>query len=386
MSIQVLWNIAPPDGTHPWEPEGRWATSFESVRNLAQEVDTLGFDGVLVAIGAHRIYDGWTLASTLVPMTDRIKFLIAVYPGLISPTQLALMARSFDNLSGGRLMINIVGGNPKTLAAHGFDIPKSERYEMLTEYWNLFKAIYAGEEPPADTRYFKLEDPLSQFHNIPPTQLPHPPLWGAGGSPEGLRAVTGLADVYLSTNDTPQGIKRKMDAATKVAAELHGRTPQLGVSFPVIVRETEEEAWLVAERQLRNTSMKTITGGSGWAAASDPNVDLSDPAVARCVAAIREGRHPEVRDLEVYPNVWCGPNLVNGLDVTRTVPGPGAMLVGSAEQVAERIHEIRDLAGVTRFILSGRPYVEEAYHVSNLLLPLLDLENPVKSLTYRQAG
>ena len=377
MSIQVFWNIAPPDGTHPWEAEGRWEASYESVRNLAMVVDTLGFNGVLVAIGSHRIYDGWTLASTLIPVTERIKFLIAVYPGIISPTQLALMARSFDHLSGGRLMINVVGSNPVTMAAHGFDMPKARRYEMLTEYWDLFRKIYAGEDIPAETEFFHLTDPLSQFHNLPPTQSPYPDLWAAGGSAEGLQAVTGLADVYLSTNDTPDGIAKKVEAAKKIAAEQHGREMRYGVSFPVIVRETAEEAWVVAERLLRNTSMQTITGGKGWEAVERAEVDLSDPIVARSVKAIREGRHPAARDLEIYPNIWCGPNLVNGLDVTRTVPGPGAMLVGSAREVADRINEICDKADITRLILSGRPLIEEAYHVSNLLLPLLDIEAQV---------
>lgn len=380
MSLQVFWNMAPPDGRYPWEMDRRWKTDYKSVSNAAMTVDMLGFSGVLVAIGGHRIYDAWTLASSLIPVTDRLKFLIAVYPGVISPTQLALMARSFDHLSGGRLMINVVGGDPNTLAAHGIDLPKAERYELLTEYWDLFRRIYAGEPIPDQNR-FNLKNVVSLFRNIPPTQTPHPPLWAAGGSPEGLRAVTGLAETYLSTNDTPAGIAQKVQRAKAAAAEYHGRTMNYGVSFPVIVRETSEEAWMVAERILRNTSLKTITGGTGWAAATHPDADLSDPAVERSVAAIKAGSRPQARDLEIYPNIWCGPNLVNGLDVTRTVPGPGATLVGSAEEVAERINEISDTAGITRFIFSGRPVAEEAHYVAELLLPLLDLEEQPPALT-----
>jgi alkanesulfonate monooxygenase len=385
-AMQVFWHLCPPDGRYPWEADRRWPANFQATRNLAAVVDTLGFSGVLVAIGAHRIYDGWTLASSIMPSTSNLKFLVAVYPGVISPTQLALMARTFDHLSGGRLMINVVGGNPETLAAHGITLPKDQRYKMLAEYWTLFKKVYAGEAVPEETEFFKLTNPASQFGNIPPTQYPHPELWAAGGSPEGLPAVTGLADTFLSTTDTPQGIAEKVSKAKAVAASTHGRTLNYGVSFPVIVRETSEEAWAVAERLLRNTRMETITGGAGWAAATRPDADLSHPAVERSVAAIRRGERPALRDLEIYPNVWCGPNLVNGLDVTRTVPGPGAMLVGSAREVAERIHEIRDTAGVTRFILAGRPLVEEAFYVADLLLPLLDLDEPVRSLSNSGAG
>jgi alkanesulfonate monooxygenase len=64
--------------------------------------------------------------------------------------------------------------------------------------------------------------------------------------------------------------------------------------------------------------------------------------------------------LEVSPNLWAGVGLVRG--------GAGTALVGSAETVAARMLEYREL-GIETFILSGYPHLEEAFRVAELLFP-----------------
>ena len=66
--------------------------------------------------------------------------------------------------------------------------------------------------------------------------------------------------------------------------------------------------------------------------------------------------------LEVFPNLWAGVGLVRG--------GAGTALVGSHEEVAERIEEYHDL-GIDEFILSGYPHLEESYWFGEGVLPLL---------------
>jgi len=372
--MQIYWNLCPPDGAFPWEADGREEASFEATRDLAQTVDRLGYSGVLIAIGSHRIFEGWTIATAVMGFTRQIKFLVAVYPGVISPTQMAFMARTFDRLSGGRLMINLVGSNPTAMEAYGIHLPKDRRYEMLSEYWNLFKRIYAGEDVPAGTEFFQPRNPESQFRYIPPVQHPHPPFWGAGGSPEGLKAVSALADTYLVVVGSPQEMAERVKAARDAAAAAGRTISHFGIAITVIVRDSEEEAWDVAREKLANTRMETITGGIGWATANAPGPHQDDPVVQRSVAAIKAGRRPDVRDLEAYPNIWSGPNLVTGLDFTRAVSGPGATLIGTPQQVADRLREIRDVAGVDRFIIVGYPMPEEATRFAESVFPLLDLE------------
>jgi alkanesulfonate monooxygenase len=93
--------------------------------------------------------------------------------------------------------------------------------------------------------------------------------------------------------------------------------------------------------------------------------------VHKRIEALRAGKLPHVRDLEVYPNVWVGPSPF-GFDVIR--PWSGTWIVGSAKNVAERITEFYD-QGTEAFILSGWPLITEGQRVADLLLPLLDLDH-----------
>jgi alkanesulfonate monooxygenase len=70
----------------------------------------------------------------------------------------------------------------------------------------------------------------------------------------------------------------------------------------------------------------------------------------------------KTESLEIYPNLWAGIGLVRG--------GAGTALVGSHEEVADRIGEYHDL-GIDEFILSGYPHLEEAYRVGEGVLPIL---------------
>ena len=69
------------------------------------------------------------------------------------------------------------------------------------------------------------------------------------------------------------------------------------------------------------------------------------------------------RRLEVYPNLWAGVGLVRG--------GAGTSLVGSHEEVANLIQQYANL-GITEFILSGYPHLEEAYWFGEGVLPILE--------------
>jgi alkanesulfonate monooxygenase len=83
----------------------------------------------------------------------------------------------------------------------------------------------------------------------------------------------------------------------------------------------------------------------------------------RMRALHQSGGRREVRDLEIYPNLWAGVGLVRG--------GAGTSLVGSHEEVADLIEEYAK-TGVTEFILSGYPHLEEAYWFGEGVLPILE--------------
>ncbi|MGO7388773.1 LLM class flavin-dependent oxidoreductase, partial [Rhizobium ruizarguesonis] len=96
--MNVFWYMCAPDGAYPWQPEGSRQVDYGYYKQLAQAYDHLGYTGALFATGAH---DVWVLASALLAHTERLRFLVAIHPGLVAPTLLAKMAATFQEFARG---------------------------------------------------------------------------------------------------------------------------------------------------------------------------------------------------------------------------------------------------------------------------------------------
>src|SRR3954453_1485475 len=349
MASDYLWYIIPRDGAYPWEPEGTRAVDFDYLKHLATGVDRLGFSGALLATDIH---DVWVLGSALAAHTKKLRPLLAVHPGLISPTLLAKMALTFDDLFDGRLQINVVNGETRTLKQYGLEVEHDERYELAGEYWEIFRRVVSGEVVDFEGRHFSVRGAGSSF-GLPIVQKPHVPLWFGGSSEAGMQMAAKHIDRYLSWGEPPARVAEKIARLNELAGG-HGRTIRYGMRLHLVVRDTEQEAWDHVDRLLKATSDATIAR----MAASNAG---SDSVGMRRQFENHRGQVPDrAKDLETYPNIWPGMSLLR--------PGPGTALVGSTEQVVERIREFEAL-GVDTFILSGNPLLEEAYRVSETVLP-----------------
>ncbi len=375
MAVKILWYLTSPDGPYPWEEQGRWLTDFNHLKQLAVSADRLGYYGSLLGTSPN---ESLTVAASLIDATERLRFLVAQHPGEVSPAVLAKWALTFDEFSHGRLLFNVVNGSDAGLATLGVHYPHDERYRFSLEYWRAFQAIYAGSTEGYDGQFVKLaprpagaaRHPLGGWH--PPRRL-SVPLWGAGTSDPGVAHSVQLLDVYLSFADTPPRLGAKFRKVAAEAAKI-GRELTYGTRLQIIVRETEEEAWAHAQKLLDNTSLATARAAIERQLPAGQTLDSfhsDDPRIQANVEAIRAGRLPKARDLEIYPNVWTGPSLF-GFNLLG--PAAGTYLVGSAEQVAERIREY-EAEGTSAFILSGFPLIDEAHRVADLLFPLLDLDH-----------
>lgn len=372
MGVKILWYISGPDGSVPWEPHANWGNDLPQFQAQARNIDKLGFYGALLATDQH---ESVTLTATLATITDRMRFLTALHPGLISPAKLAQIALTIDKFSNGRLLFNAVNGNDNGLAGFGMHIPHDERYAFSYEYWDAFQKLYAGSSDGYQGNYIKLA-PRLQIPGrsaLAPTQLPTLPLWGAGTSDPGVEYSARILDWYLSFADTPPRLGEKFRRVGARASALD-RTLRFGTRLQIIVRDTEEEAWDHARWLLEQTSIETAVrlasrqlGPEGIHGA----IDSDDPLVHRRINALRRGHLPDVKDLEIYPNIWVGPSPF-GFDIVR--PWAGTWIVGSAKNVADRIHEFH-AQGTEAFILSGWPLISEAQRVAKILLPLLDLDH-----------
>jgi alkanesulfonate monooxygenase SsuD/methylene tetrahydromethanopterin reductase-like flavin-dependent oxidoreductase (luciferase family) len=100
------------DGRYLGTTTGGREVSFNYLRQIAQAADQLGYFGVLLPTG-RSCEDSWIVASSVAPFTERLRYLVAVRPGLQSPSVAARMTATLDRISNGRLLINVVtGGDP----------------------------------------------------------------------------------------------------------------------------------------------------------------------------------------------------------------------------------------------------------------------------------
>lgn len=347
--MKVFWFLPTHgDGRFLGTTRGARPVSLPYLKQVAQAADHLGYHGVLIPTG-RSCEDSWVVASALAGSTERLRYLVAIRPGIISPTVSARMAATLDRLSGGRLLINVVtGGDPDENRGDGIHLDHAERYAVTREFLQIWRRVLQGEAVDFEGDHLHVRNAKALY---PPIQQPYPPLYFGGSSPEAHELAAEQIDVYLNWGEPPRAVAEKI-ADVRARAAARGRTVQFGIRLHVIVRETTEEAWRAADALIANVSDATI-------ASAQKSFARFDSEGQRRMAALHGGRRDA---LEVSPNLWAGVGLVRG--------GAGTALVGDPQQVAERIREYAEL-GIENFIFSGYPHLEEAYRVAELLFPLL---------------
>ncbi|MBB6672952.1 FMNH2-dependent alkanesulfonate monooxygenase [Cohnella nanjingensis] len=347
--MEMFWYLPTMgDGRYLGTAHGAKVTDLHYFRQVAQAVDRLGYTGMLVPTG-HACEDGWVVASALAPVTERLKFLVAVRPGGVSVSIAARMAASFDRLSNGRLLINVVaGGDPVEMKGDGIFLDHKERYEATDEFLVVWKRLMAGEEVTFSGKHIQVEGAKLLY---PPFNRQSPPLFIGASSAAGHQVAAKHIDTYLTWAETPAMVAEKV-ADVKAQAKAQHREIEIGLRVQVIVRETADEAWAAANRLVQHVSQADIQEAQSV-------LDRFDSVGQRRMTQL-------VRDhqdrLEISPNLWAGIGQVRG--------GVGTALVGDPDSVAERLQEYAAL-GIDRFILSGYPHLEEAYRVAELLFPRL---------------
>jgi alkanesulfonate monooxygenase len=357
--MKIFWFIPTHgDSRYLGTAQGARAISHDYLKQVAQAADSLGYEGVLIPTG-RSCEDPWVVAASLLPVTTRLKFLVAVRPGLHQPSLAARMAATFDRLSGGRLLINLVtGGDQAELEGDGVYLDHAARYEQSAEFIRIWREILTRSH---DDESFDFEGQHLSVKGAkllyPPVQKPYPPVYFGGSSPAAHALAAEQVDAYLTWGEPPAEVAKKVADVRARAARL-GRTVKFGIRLHVIVRETEAQAWQAAEDLISHVDDETVNRAQA-------TFSRMDSEGQRRMAALHAGGAKRSRaDLEISPNLWAGVGLV------RT--GAGTALVGDPPTVAARLQEYAAL-GLDTFVLSGYPHLEEAYRFAELVFPLLPL-------------
>jgi len=324
--------------------------SLEYLVRVAQAAERAGFVSVLIPVG-DACEDAWVVGGMVAAQTERLKMLVAVRPGFVAPVVAAKMVSTFDRLMPGRLLVNVVtGGFPAELAADGDFTPHDERYARTGEFIEVMKQYWSGRRFDHEGKFYRVEGckPLVKC-----ATEPYPPLYAGGASAPAEDLFAREIDTYLLWGEsTPQ--MRERIARMREKAAAHGRELRFGVRFHVLSRETHEEAVAAAESQLEGVTPEQIERTQAVLNATD------SAGESRQRAFVNGTGGTDARDLWVEENLWAGVGLVRR--------GIGVTVLGSHEEVARKFVGFVDL-GLSFFILSGYPHLEEAENAGRTWLP-----------------
>jgi alkanesulfonate monooxygenase len=286
----------------------------------------------------------------LTEVTESLKFLVAFRPGLISPTLAAQMAATFQRHSQGRLLLNVVvGGEPHEQKAYGDFLSKDERYERCHEFLEIVKSLWTSGPVNYAGKHFRVEEA-----SIPQKPDPLPPLYFGGSSAAAGPVAAKHSDVYLTWGEPVKQVAEKV-AWIRGLADEEGRTVRFGIRLHVISRDSSAAAWAEADRLLAAIDPETIKN-------VQTGLARSESVGQKRMIELHKGSK---ENLKVGPNLWAGVGLVRG--------GAGTALVGSHSELAARIKEYAEV-GISEFVLSGVPHLEEAYWFGEGVLPILKKE------------
>ena len=352
--LEFLW-FFPTNGDVRFfgDPSGVRKVDNSYLRELALALDRLGYFGGLLPTG-NFCEDALVVATSLITHTEYLRYLIALRPGSIVPAESARQASALDRLSNGRLLLNVVtGGVSGDMESDGNFLSHDERYLQSGEFLKIWRALMSGETVNFMGKYYSCKNGKLMF---PPVQTPYPPLYIGGASPAGRDLAAEQCDVYLTWGEPPAQVAETI-ADVRRRAKIFGRKLRFGIRLHFIVRETDELAWAAANKLIENISDSVIE-------AAQKKLRAADSVGQQRLLALHGG---DKKRLEVSPNLWAGVGLVRA--------GAATALVGSPETVAKRMREYQAL-GIDMVIGSGYPHLEEAYRVSEMLFPLLNVKKP----------
>src|SRR6185295_6011150 len=207
-TTDVLWFLPTHgDGRYLGSEIGARHVSLGYLSQIARAADELGYYGVLLPTG-RSCEDSWVIASAMVPQTQRLRFLVAVRPGLTEPSFAARTAATLDRLSNGRLLINVVtGGDPVELKGDGVFLDHSERYAVTDEFLTIWRRLMQGESVDYHGKHLRIEGGTLLY---PPVQKPYPPLYFGGSSAAGNEVAADHVDVYLTWGEPLADVAAKI--------------------------------------------------------------------------------------------------------------------------------------------------------------------------------
>jgi alkanesulfonate monooxygenase len=349
--LEFGWFIPTRGDTDDYGEPLKIAAGLEMFDRVATAAERAGFEYMLVPVG-HQCWDAWMTGAMMTRKTTKMRMLVAARPSYINPVLLAKMISTFDQLSEGRISINLIAGQSETEnIAEGVHWSKEQRYEIMDEEVSILKALWTQTAP---TDWHGKYYTLKKAELVPkPYQKPYPKFYLGGGSKQAAELSAKHSDVHLFWGDTTEQIADNIKALRQLAGK-HGREHELGfgMRLQIVCREREKDAWEAADALVRNVTAARTDYIRTYYAQSTANQRVQE--LARTMGDL------------IAPNLWTG--------LTKARPGAGICIVGSPEQCADVLQQYIDI-GCHSFCLSGYLHDAEADRFHRLVRPILQHRN-----------
>jgi FMNH2-dependent dimethyl sulfone monooxygenase len=312
-------------------PDEGMEASWDYVRRLTQRSEQTGWDLTLIAeLNLNDIkgvdqpaLDAWSTAAALAAVTSSIELMVAVRPNFHQPALFAKQAANIDNISGGRLALNLVSSWWADEARqYGLQFDQhDDRYARTTEWLQVVDGLWTRDRFTFEGERYSLEDAICEPK---PVRKPRPTIYAGGESEAAKTMITTLCDAYVMHGDPVEAIRPKVDDMEERRARIGKGPMQYGMAAFAIVRDSEAEA----RRELaRITQMP-------------PQPPRGFDNFEQWLSGTELERELKLQEYSVS-NRGLRPNLV-----------------GSPEQLRERIEEY-EAAGLDLLLLQMSPQAEE---------------------------
>ena len=341
------------DSTNLGDPSAAIPQSRELFDEIVDVVDNGGFTYMLMPVNIT-CWEATVTGAFYMARTKNVAPLVALRSAYCSPVLSAKMFATMDQLSGGRLCINLIAGiNDEDTRADGIADSKQVRYEKMDEEVEIMKRLWTANEPIGfDGRHYQ----VNAIIEPKPLQKPHPPFFLGGGSEQALEISAKHSSVHLFWGDRPSSIKTKI-ADIRERARRYGREHdiQFGMRLQIVCADTEDEAWAQAKQLIGDVDGMRL---ANMRSSKDPVAGIRRTSEAnRQVWRLLEESGD---DMKLGPHLWAG--------ISKVRAGAGIAVVGNPEQVAETLNEFVE-AGCRSFCLSGYPHAQAARIFADKVMP-----------------
>ncbi len=314
---------------------------LEGWMHFARYAEQAGIESVLIALNRHEP-DPFLISCALGQAARNLKFIVAYRSGLMQPTTFVQQLNTVSTLIDGRIALNIVAGSSTSeQRGYGDWLPHDDRYARAEEFLAVCNAFWRAEgEVDFDGDHYRVERGKLHTPFLAPGRRA-PEIYVSGHSANAERLACAQGTCLLRAADSPDNLRPSVERIRQHGIEVCLRAC-------VVCRPNRQEAFDVAASLLP---------------------DHNDTGPERSIAVKDDSQmYREALAVADRKNHWATRSLWTGL-----VPHYGPVwtaLLGTPDDIAEAILEFEAI-GVTQFILSGWPELDELVTFGQRVLPLV---------------